>query len=72
MIKVNHCNTVKTIKLGKYLAFGIFTWYVLLGFNGFAQTKAELKASKKLFGGSWINNKAQRHLIISFDTEDYA
>ncbi|RFZ94025.1 hypothetical protein D0C36_00225 [Mucilaginibacter conchicola] len=35
-----------------------------------AQTKAEIKASKKLFEGNWANKKLQRHLSISFDAAD--
>ncbi|MDN5288096.1 MAG: hypothetical protein JWR38_4370 [Mucilaginibacter sp.] len=34
--------------------------------------KAELKTSKRIFEGSWVNKKAQRHLTISFDNQDYA
>jgi hypothetical protein len=45
---------------------------LLWGVRGFGQTKAEIKASKKLFEGSWVNKKAQRHLTISFDGDDYA
>jgi|SRR6187402_3963535 len=56
----------------KYLAFAVITCFILSGLNGFAQTKAELKAAKKLYAGSWVNKKVKRHLTISFDTEDYA
>jgi len=62
---------MKNIKLVKHLFLGIFICCLILSLDGYAQTKAEFKASKKLFAGSWVNKKAKRHLIIFFDTEDY-
>lgn len=37
-----------------------------------AQTKAEIRASKRMFGGRWVNKKTKRHLIIVFGAEGYA
>ncbi|MES2454016.1 MAG: hypothetical protein V4594_00675 [Bacteroidota bacterium] len=60
------------MKKVKRCKIGVLIGCMLWAFTGFAQTKAELKASKKLFEGSWVNTKAQRHLTISFDGADYA
>jgi len=62
----------KAIILRKCCALLFFTCCLLLQTNGFAQTKAELKKAKKLFDGYWVNKKAQRHISISFDEQDYA
>jgi hypothetical protein len=56
----------------KYLALVVFACCIISAFNALAQTKAELKVAEKLYGGSWVNKKANRHLTISFDTDDYA
>ena len=56
----------------KHFAFGVIMCCILSASNTFAQTKAELKAAKKIYGGSWVNKKAKRHLTISFDFGDYA
>jgi hypothetical protein len=62
----------KVIILRKCCALMFFAFCLLSQINVFAQTKAELKKAKKLFGGYWVNKKAQRHLSISFDVQDYA
>ena len=59
-------------KSEKKLILSIVACCLLSGFNCFAQTKAELKAAKKLFEGYWVNKKSKRHLTISFDIDDYA
>src|SRR3982751_6436196 len=59
-------------KANKWLLFGVLAGFIFLCNQGIAQTKAELKAAKKMYGGSWVNKKQKWHLIISFDTEDYA
>jgi hypothetical protein len=56
----------------KFFAFAMLTCCIITSFVAFAQTKAELKAAKKMYGGSWVNKKAKRHLTISFDIDDYA
>lgn len=50
----------------------IILFTCLFAIPALAQTKAEIKASRKLFEGNWSNKKLQRHLSIFFDAEDYA
>jgi hypothetical protein len=72
MRTINPYMLMSRISLLNYLIVGLFAYFLLGGFNVLAQTKAELKIAKKLFEGNWVNEKAKRHLTISFDNQDYA
>lgn len=62
---------IKANKFGGCLA-GVFICCLLFQGNVFAQTKLEIKKSKKLFEGFWVNKKTHRHLLIGFDDQDWA
>jgi hypothetical protein len=40
--------------------------------EGYAQTPAEIKWAKKIFGGPWVDKKTTRHLRIFIEKDEYA
>lgn len=59
-------------KVKAQIAMGAVVMLVLLCNTVLGQTKAELKASKKMYEGFWVNKKTQRHLVIGYDDLGYA
>lgn len=72
MQKLNRCNPTNIMISLKRPATALLIYFTLFAFNTFAQTKAEFKTAKKLFEGKWVNKHMNRHLTISFDTQNYA
>lgn len=44
----------------------------LMSISTSAQTKAEVKASKKIYEGRWVDKKTKRHLVIVYNGQQYA
>jgi len=60
--------------LKRELIISLFILILIIGetlfaTTAFSQTKAEIKASKKMFEGRWVNKKEKRHLTINYEGE---
>jgi hypothetical protein len=70
MKKANRYNIAS--KTSTAMAIIMVAICTLMSMSASAQTKAEVKASKKMYEGRWVNKKTKRHLVIVYGGQEYA
>jgi hypothetical protein len=70
MKKANRYNIAS--KTSTAMAIIMVAICTLMSMSASAQTIAEVKASKKMYEGRWVDKKTKRHLVIVYDGQEYA